>query len=208
MGLFVKKIVPDSAPLYTLGTDKTVLVAGLGNPGKEYAKTRHNAGFMAVDLFVSQNNGQWQEKKDLRCFVADVRLPGTRVLVIKPNTFMNLSGEAVGALQRFYKIANTDTLVVYDEFDIPFGTIKTKVGGGYAGHNGVKSVATCIGEDFGRLRIGIGNGDPKRKAGDSVLDRFTPDEENNLSLVLKEASAIIMEFSVGGLLSTETRDIL
>jgi PTH1 family peptidyl-tRNA hydrolase len=208
MGLFVKKIVPDSTPLYSLGNEKTRLIVGLGNPGTEYAGTRHNVGFMAVDLFVSQNDGIWHEKKDLKCAVADVRLAGARVLVIKPSTFMNLSGEAVGAVQRFYKLYNADTLVVHDEFDIPLGTIKTKVGGGHAGHNGIKSASQHIGEDYGRLRIGIGHGDPKRKAGDSVLGKFSADEQAVLPQVLKESSAIITEFIFGNGLPTETRSVL
>jgi|SRR5579862_6855931 len=210
MALFQKKpSVTDSAPLYSLGANKTVLVIGLGNPGKEYAKTRHNIGFEAIELFAKQNDFPgWISKKDLKCQLNIANIGSTRVILCKPETFMNNSGEAALAVQQFYKIANSQTIVVYDELAIPFGQIRTRVGGSDAGNNGIKSLINIVGEDFGRLRIGIGAQQSiKAEASDFVLGSFNKEERSSLPSVLNEASVIITEYVFGSSLPHETRTV-
>ncbi len=159
MGLFDRKRTSfDSvAPLYTVGNSKTLLVIGLGNPGQEYAGNRHNLGFMVLDKYhASHDFSGWVAKKDLGCELATGQIGSTRVLLAKPMTFMNNSGESAQKLQKFYRVYNQETVVVHDELDIDFGTIRTRIGGGSAGHNGIKSLTETLGEDYGRIRIGIG----------------------------------------------------
>jgi PTH1 family peptidyl-tRNA hydrolase len=209
MGLFYKRELPQSGIQYNIGLEQVKLIVGLGNVGKEYENTRHNAGFMAVDAFVASKEGQWSEKKALKAFVADLKDGQTRIVVIKPTTLMNLSGEAVRAVQAYFKITNTDTLVVYDELDVNFGTLRLRQGGGSAGHNGVKSVSGAIGEDYGRIRIGIG---PKKPAqmdsADFVLQKFSKAEEAELPTMTTEVGSVITEFIYGGQLADETRKYL
>src|SRR3989344_602311 len=159
MALFQKKPdVSNSAPLYTIGLNKSLLIVGLGNPGKDYVDTRHNIGFASVDNFVKQHElSDWVEKRDLKCLHSSGMVGDKRVIVIKPTTFMNLSGAAVGAVAHFYKINPADIVVIHDELDVPFGQIRSRQGGGPAGHNGIKSIIERVGEDFGRIRIGIAN---------------------------------------------------
>jgi len=200
MGLFDRKKTSfyESDPLYTLGNSQTLLVVGLGNVGTKYDKTRHNAGFMAIDRYKEAHElADWIEKKDFKCFISMGDVGSTRVILIKPTTLMNLSGEAVQKVQNFYKIAPQDTLVVHDELDIDFGTIRTKNSGGSAGHNGIKSVIQQTGKEFGRIRIGVG---PKKPAtmdsADFVLQNFTKEQLELLPKTLKEISAVIDERTV------------
>jgi peptidyl-tRNA hydrolase, PTH1 family len=211
MAFFQKKPqMGDSIQYYTLGLNKTILVVGLGNIGKEYDGTRHNIGFEAVDRFTADSNfPAWVEKKDLRCHLTSAQLGETKVIVIKPTTLMNLSGEAVQAVLSFYKINPDKILVIHDELDIPFGQIRTRMGGGSAGHNGIKSVTKFLGEDYGRVRIGIG---PKTHeqmdSADFVLSRFSKEQQAQMDNLTKEASAIISEYAYGGELANETRNAL
>jgi peptidyl-tRNA hydrolase, PTH1 family len=211
MALFHKK--PDtgsSAPFYTLGLHKTVLVIGLGNPGKKYDGTRHNIGFAAVDaLAQSQDLTDWANKKDLKSLVVTGNVGSSRVILCKPTTFMNLSGEAVQAVSHFYKVAPDSIVVVHDELDIPFGQIRTRVGGSDAGHNGIKSLVAHIGEDFGRVRIGAGPKKPNQiESSDYVLAPFSETEQAQLPNLLKETTAILTEFIHGAELPHETRSFL
>jgi PTH1 family peptidyl-tRNA hydrolase len=213
MGLFQKKFTNTSshAPLYTLGDQKSILIVGLGNPGKEYVGTRHNVGFDAVDNLVTSHSefDAWITKKDLRCQQTSATIGGTKVIVIKPTTFMNLSGEAVQAVQNFYKISSSNTIVVADELDIPFGQIKTKVGGGSAGHNGIKSIMQHCGENFGRIRIGIDSEQrTKNDEKDFVLKKFSNDEQTNLADLNREVVSILTEYIYSLQLATETRNII
>jgi PTH1 family peptidyl-tRNA hydrolase len=211
MGLFVKRSeVGTHLPLYTTGATKTVLLAGLGNPGKEYTGTRHNIGFVAADELASYLNlGSWTLKKDLKCELATGVVGDTRVLVIKPTTFMNLSGEAVQAVIQFYKLDVASVLVIHDELDIDFGKIRTSVGGSAAGHNGIKSLIEHIGEDFGRVRIGVG---PKKPAqmdsADFVLGKFTAPQQKELPDLLKETVSIVSDYIASGELYVETRTVI
>ena len=211
MGLIQKKpYVTSSAPAYTIGATKALLIIGLGNPGKEYQNTRHNIGFAAVDNLAKQNDfPAWTEKRDLKCLITQANLGENRVVLCKPTTFVNLSGEAAQAVQRFYRVYNQNTLAVYDELAIPFGQLRTRVGGSDAGHNGVKSLIRYLGEDFGRLRIGVGSEAAKKaNAADYVLKKFTKEEQGHLPQILKEANALITEFIFSDNLLHETRTAL
>lgn len=195
---------------FTLGQNKTIVVAGLGNIGKEYEGTRHNIGFAAVDRFAKDHDfPAWIEKKDLKCHFTMAQLGESKVIAIKPTTLMNLSGEAVQAVLHFYKASPDHLAVVHDELDIPFGQIRTRTGGGSAGHNGIKSVTQHLGEEYGRIRIGIG---PKthenQDSADFVLARFNADEQDQMKNLTREASAILSEFVYGGELPHETRTFI
>ncbi len=212
MGLFVKKTETgaNAAPLYTLGSQKTVLIVGLGNIGKEFDGTRHNIGFFSVDALVKdQGFPEWIVKRDLKCHFTDQNLGDTRVILIKPTTLMNNSGQAVQAVQHFYKITNSQTLVVHDELDINFGQIRTRVGGSDAGNNGIKSLIQHIGEDFRRVRIGIKNDLlQKQDSADFVLAKFNKDEQAKLPDLSREVVSILTEYVFGGDLNHETRSFL
>jgi PTH1 family peptidyl-tRNA hydrolase len=201
----------DPVNYVTLGLNKTLLIVGLGNIGKEYDNTRHNIGFAVVDEFVRKNDlGGWTEKKDLKCHLASGQLGETRVMVVKPATLMNLSGEAVLAVAQFYKIPPQSIVVVQDELDIDFGQIRTRIGGSSAGHNGIKSVSKLLGdENYGRIRIGIGPKHPAQMdSADFVLQKFSDKEQKETPALLKEATAILSEYIYGGQLATETRSFL
>ncbi|HSW99655.1 MAG TPA: aminoacyl-tRNA hydrolase [Patescibacteria group bacterium] len=213
MALFQRRPqLGDSIQFYTLGQNKTVLIVGLGNPGKDYDHTRHNIGFAAIDAFVEANSEfeQWVAKKDLKCLQASATMGDTRVIVIKPTTFMNLSGEAVQAVASFYKIPAEKIIVVHDELDILFGQIRLRIGGSSAGHNGLKSIIQHMGEGFGRVRIGIGPKEPEQMDGaDFVLARFSKEQQGHMSELLRESNAILSEAAYGaGNLPQETHNFL
>ena len=209
MALFQKR--PDlgssSIQYYTLGQHKTILIVGLGNIGEEYASTRHNIGFAAVDSFVRANDfPAWIVKKDLKCLLSDKQIGDSRVIVMKPATLMNLSGEAVQAVVHFYKLNPEHLAVIHDELDIPFGQIRMRVGGSSAGHNGIKSVTKYIGEQYGRVRIGIGpKTDERMDSADFVLGKFPSEQQAHINDLTTETNDILSEFVYGGKLSTETR---
>ncbi|HYH36071.1 MAG TPA: aminoacyl-tRNA hydrolase [Candidatus Saccharimonadales bacterium] len=202
----------DPTNYYTVGLNKTVLIAGLGNPGKEYQETRHNIGFMCIDDFVGKTDGmeEWVRKKDLKCLLSTGRLGDTRVLAVKPATFMNLSGEAVAAVINFYKLNADHIIVVHDELDIDFGQIRLRQGGSDAGHNGIKSVTQHIGEDYGRIRIGVGPKKPAAiKSEDFVLQKFSAEQLEQLPNLTREVSAILTEYLYGDQnLPHDTRNFL
>ncbi len=211
MGLFQKKPqVSSSAPLYTLGLQKNLIIVGLGNPGKEYDGTRHNIGFTTVDALASKLEfPAWVEKKDLKCLITFQTINDTRAILVKPTTFMNLSGEAVQAVAHFYKIQEESIIVVHDELDIPFGQIRLRRGGSAAGHNGVKSLIEHLGENFGRVRIGIQNDiAAKADSKDFVLGKFTKEEQEHLPELLRETNAILSEYIHGQPVTAETRTFL
>lgn len=209
MGLFQRRPqTGDTIQYYTLGQNNTVLVVGLGNPGTEYDGTRHNIGFACLDAFAKANDfGPWIAKKTLKSVQAEATLGGTRVILIKPSTFMNLSGEAAAATAHFYKIPADRIVAIYDELDIPFGQIRSRTGGSSAGHNGVKSLIQHIGEDFGRVRVGIGPKQPEQiDSAGFVLARFSPDQQKELKSLTQETSAILSEYIFSGqALPAETR---
>ena len=213
MGLFQRRPqVSDPITMhYTTGMDKTVLLVGLGNPGKEYDGTRHNIGFACLDAFVAKTEGmgEWTDKKSLKCKLVSGQVGATRVYAIKPETFMNSSGEAVQAVAAYYKIPLEKIIIIHDELDVKFGNIRTRTGGSSAGHNGVKSVTQHIGEDTGRIRIGIGPKKPTQMdSSDFVLAKFGTKEIEQLPNVKREVTAILSEYLFGIKLPTETRDFL
>jgi PTH1 family peptidyl-tRNA hydrolase len=167
-----------------------LLVAGLGNPGREYADTRHNVGFMVADELARRHGGSWRAK--FSGDLAEMRLDGLRLAVLKPQTYMNESGRSVGAAVRFFKVEPEALLVVHDEVDLEPGRLQARLGGGLAGHNGLRSVAQHLGTpEFARLRIGVGRperGDP-RPVADFVLSPFSP-EVNVEGLVARAADAV------------------
>lgn len=196
---------------YTMGQNKNILVVGLGNPGKEYDLTRHNVGYLCVDEFVSKSDEMedWINKKDLKCLISGGRIGEKRIIAMKPTTFMNLSGEAVLAVMDFYKIHPDDIVVIHDELDINFGQIRLRKGGSSAGHNGVKSVSKLIGEEYGRIRVGIGPKSPEQiSSEDYVLQKFNTGEQEQLSNLSKEVSAILSEYIFGDQLPHDTRNFL
>lgn len=134
--------------------NKPFLVVGLGNPGAQYVNTRHNVGFMAVDVLAGEN-ASWKSEKN--ALTARVDINGKRIIFAKPQTFMNNSGVAVAALMTFYKIPLENIVVVHDDMDIPVGDCREKIGGGSAGHNGIRSIDAHIGREYRRIRIGIGH---------------------------------------------------
>ena len=167
-----------------------LLVAGLGNPGREYAATRHNVGFMVADELARRHGGSWRGKFSGE--LAEVRLNGLRLGILKPQTYMNESGRSVSAAVRFFKVAPESVLVVHDEVDLEPGRLQVRTGGGLAGHNGLRSVAQHLGTgEFGRVRIGVGRperGDP-RPVADFVLSPFLPDVDV-AALVGRAADAV------------------
>ena len=167
-----------------------LLVAGLGNPGREYARTRHNVGHMVADELARRQSGSFRSKFSGE--LSEVRLDGSRVALLKPLTYMNESGRSVGAAVRFFKLPAEQLLVVHDEVDLDLGRLQARRGGGLAGHNGLRSVAQHVGTpEFARLRIGVGRperGD-SRPVADWVLSPFT-DEVDVEALVARAADAV------------------
>lgn len=211
MALFQRKPqVSDPVNYVTLGLNKTLLFVGLGNPGTEYDGTRHNIGFAALDAFAAANDFPgWVNKKDLKCLHTSHQLGDTRVILIKPTTFMNLSGEAVQATANFYKLLPDQITAVYDELDIDFGQIRMRIGGSAAGHNGVKSIIQHLGEDFGRIRIGIGPKLPAQiDSSDFVLQKFSKEQQGHMKELTTESNAILSETAYGSQLPHETRHFL
>lgn len=212
MALFQKKpIVESSAPLYQMGLETTLLIVGLGNIGKEYEDTRHNIGFGVIDNFASKNGfDNWLNKKDLKAQISSATIGSSRVILAKPTTLMNNSGEAVRAVMDFYRIPANKTLVAHDELAIEFGQIRLRTGGSDAGNNGVKSIIQHGGEDTKRMRIGIG---PKKPAqidsADFVLAKFARAEQEHMPNLLQESNSILSEFAHGsGDLPAETRNFI
>jgi|SRR5919108_4319532 PTH1 family peptidyl-tRNA hydrolase len=167
-----------------------LLLAGLGNPGREYECTRHNAGWLVLDELARRHGGSWRSK--FSGSLAGVRLGDARVALLKPETYMNESGRSVGAAARFFKVEPEHLLVVHDDVDLEPGRLQARRGGGLAGHNGLRSLAQHLGsQEFLRLRIGVGRpgrGDP-RSVSDWVLSPFEPDEDAD-ALVRRSADAV------------------
>ncbi len=167
-----------------------LLVAGLGNPGREYAQTRHNVGWMVVDELARRQGGTWRSKFSGQ--LAEVRLDGLRLGLLKPETYMNDSGRSIGAAVRFFKVDPGSLLVVHDDVDLDEGRLQARLGGGLAGHNGLRSIAQTLGsQEFLRLRIGVGRpgrGD-RRSVADYVLAGFDPTVDVE-ALVARSADAV------------------
>jgi PTH1 family peptidyl-tRNA hydrolase len=180
------------------------LVVGLGNPGPEYAGNRHNVGFMVVDLLAARVRARFSRHRKAIAEVAEGRLGfgegSPRLVLVKPMTYMNLSGGPAAALAQFYKIPVDRTIAVHDELDIPYGILRLKVGGGEGGHNGLRSMAKSLGsKDFFRVRVGIGRPPGRQDPADFVLRDFTATERKELELVVDRAADAVEAIIVRGL---------
>lgn len=177
------------------------LVVGLGNPGREYRETRHNVGFMVIDQLCKEM-GTSMSKVQAKALVGLGKLEGQRVVVAKPQTFMNLSGQAVGGLVRFYKIPQTNLIIVHDDLDLPLGTLRIRPNGGSAGQKGVASTIQQLGtQEFARLRFGIGRPPGQMDPSAYVLQRFSNAELEMLGAVLDRCVSAIRTFIRDGVVT-------
>lgn len=196
---------------FTVGQNTILMLVGLGNPEQKYEGSRHNIGFEIIDSFVSKYDemSDWVGKRDLKCLFSSGRIGDSQVIAVKPTTFMNHSGEAVALAVNFYKIQHQHLAVIHDELDIEFGNIRTRYGGSSAGHNGIKSVSSHIGEDYGRVRIGIGPKFPDQiDSADFVLQVFNAKEQKQMINLKRESVALLSEFIYSKSLSQETRTFI
>jgi len=181
-----------------------LLVVGLGNPGREYERTRHNAGWLVLDELARRHGGSWRSK--FSGSLAEVRLDGLRLALLKPETYMNDSGRSVGAAARFFKVEPGGLLVVHDDVDLEPGRLQARLGGGLAGHNGLRSLAQHLGsQDFLRLRIGVGRpgrGD-RRSVSDWVLSAFAP--EDDVEAVVSRSADAVETIASEGLVTAQAR---
>ncbi|HEY7149626.1 MAG TPA: aminoacyl-tRNA hydrolase [Gaiellaceae bacterium] len=181
-----------------------LLVAGLGNPGRQYEHTRHNAGWMVIDELARRHDGSFRSKFDGQ--LSEIRLDGLRVALIKPETYMNVSGKSISAAQRFFKVEPESLLVVHDDVDLEPGRLQARAGGGLAGHNGLRSIASALGtQEFLRLRVGVGRpgrGD-RRPVADYVLSGFEP--EMDVEALVSRAADAVESIASAGLESAQQR---
>ncbi|MGW2314060.1 aminoacyl-tRNA hydrolase [Actinomadura luteofluorescens] len=179
------------------------LVVGLGNPGPSYAKNRHNAGFMVLDVLASRAGGRFKSHR-ARADVLEGRLAGTRVVLAKPRTFMNESGGPVKGLRDFYKVPVERVVVVHDELDIPFGAVRLKQGGGDNGHNGLRSVTRSLGaKEYPRVRFGVGRPPGRMDAAAFVLKDFSATERKELDLEIDRAADAVEALLTDGLAAAQ-----
>jgi PTH1 family peptidyl-tRNA hydrolase len=165
-----------------------IAIVGLGNPGPEYERTRHNAGFWFADAVAERWRGSFRTESKFFGQLARVRIEGSEVLLLKPSTFMNRSGQAVQALMQFYKLAPADLLVAHDELDLPAGQMRLKLGGGHGGHNGLRDIHKPLGDGYRRLRIGIGHPGDKNLVLNYVLGRPSKADEDAIHQGLERAA--------------------
>jgi PTH1 family peptidyl-tRNA hydrolase len=174
------------------------LIVGLGNPGKKHQKNRHNIGFMAVDRLAGQNEiplGKVQSKAVL----GNGRIAGQQVILAKPQTYMNRSGDSVGPLVNYYRVPLENVLVIYDELDLPFGTLRLRQSGGSGGHNGMKSIINHLGQDFPRMRLGIGRPPGRMEPADFVLRDFRGQELEVADALLNDAVLAVETYLTDGI---------
>lgn len=185
----------------------TWLIVGLGNPGPRYEATRHNVGQMVIDELAARRSETLRAHK-AQARVAETWLrPGSaKIVLAKPNSFMNVSGGPVSALAQFYGVPPERVIIVHDEIDIPFDTIKLKIGGGHGGHNGVRDVAKALGTaEFARVRVGVGRPPGRQDAADWVLDPFGSTERPQLPLLVSDAADAVETVVAEGLLAAQQR---
>lgn len=175
------------------------LVVGLGNPGSEYERTRHNIGFLVADVLAERVGGRFTVHKKSGADLLQARLDGRQVLIAKPRSFMNLSGRPVAALAKFFSVPATEVIVVHDELDLPFGEIRLKRGGGEGGHNGLRSISSALAtKDYLRTRIGIGRPPGRQDPADFVLKPFATPERKEVPVIVEQAAdAVELLLKVG-----------
>ncbi|MRH86810.1 aminoacyl-tRNA hydrolase [Nocardia sp. SYP-A9097] len=173
----------------TEATAGPVLVVGLGNPGTEYERTRHNVGFMVADLLAERVGGRFTVHKKSGADLLEARLDGRKVLIAKPRSFMNLSGRPVAALAKFFSVPATEVIAIHDELDLPFGVIRLKQGGGEGGHNGLRSMSQALTtKDYLRVRFGIGRPPGRQDPADYVLKPFSAPERKEVPVIVEQAA--------------------
>ena len=183
-----------------------LLVVGLGNPGENYARTRHNVGFMVADVLAARLGSKFKTHKRSGAEIVTGRLAGHAVVLAKPRCYMNESGRQVGPLAKFYSVSAADVLIIHDELDIDFGRIRLKLDGGEGGHNGLRSIANALGtKDFQRVRIGIGRPPGRKDPAAFVLETFSAAERAEVPTICEQAAdatELLIEF---GLESAQNR---
>jgi peptidyl-tRNA hydrolase, PTH1 family len=185
--------------------DERQLIVGLGNPGPRYAGTRHNIGFEVVGLLAERLGGKFKAHKG-RCDVVEGRLAGAPVVLAKPKSYMNISGGPVVSISRFYKVPVERIVVVHDELDLPFGSLRLKRGGGHGGHNGLRSISTALGNrEYLRVRFGIGRPPGRQDPADFVLREFTPAERKELPFLVDRAADAVELLIAQGLEAAQNR---
>jgi PTH1 family peptidyl-tRNA hydrolase len=175
-------------------SDEPWLVAGLGNPGKEYAGNRHNVGFRVADLLASRVGAKFGRSKRAQAEVAEGRLGfgGPRLVLVKPLTYMNLSGAPVVSLAQFFKVPVDNVIAVHDELDVPFGEVRAKRGGGEGGHNGLRSMSKSLSsKEYARVRVGIGRPPGRQDPADYVLSDFSATERKELDFLVDRAADVV-----------------
>ncbi|MFJ1458031.1 aminoacyl-tRNA hydrolase [Nocardia wallacei] len=171
------------------GPPRPALVVGLGNPGPEYERTRHNVGFLVADVLAGRVGGRFTVHKKSGADLLEARLDGRKVLLAKPRTYMNVSGRPVAALARFFSVPADEVIVVHDELDLPFGAIRLKRGGGEGGHNGLRSVSSALTtKDYLRVRFGIGRPPGRQDPADFVLKPFSSVERKEVPVLVEQAA--------------------
>ena len=174
-------------------TERTLIrmIVGLGNPGPEYAQTRHNAGFWFVDLLAERHGGSFRAERKFSGELATVRVEGADILLLKPQTFMNRSGGSVQAAAAYLKIPAEQVLVAHDELDLPPGDVRLKLGGGHGGHNGLRNLIAHLGPEFWRLRLGIGHPGNRAEVIDYVLQRASREDELLIRTAVTDAADVM-----------------
>lgn len=186
------------------------LIVGLGNIGREYAETRHNIGFKIVDYLAKDTGVEFTKQSTIFKDMELARNPNGGFILLKPHTMMNLSGRAVEAAAYFYRIGAQDIWVIHDDFDLEFGTLRIRQGGSSGGHNGLKSIIHAMGEDFGRVRVGVGNSELKNPLPSDVfvLSKFNPSEEKQLDQIIEQTATIVENHINDGELKDTTFKLL
>jgi len=184
-------MIPDTPAPY--------LIVGLGNPGREYRLTRHNIGFLLVDRLAEKLSVSFS-RVESKALVTKAEYSGSKLILVKPQTYMNLSGQAVGSLLNFYKVPRQNLLVAYDDVDLPLGTIRIRPGGGSAGQKGMASIIERLGsQEFPRLRLGIGRPPGRMQAADYVLQEFSKADAEFLPILLDRGVEAVQAFVTHGL---------
>lgn len=176
------------------------LIVGLGNPGSEYTETRHNAGFWFVEELAAANGAQFRVDKKFHGEVAKINIAGRDIWLLKPQTFMNRSGQSIHSMMSFYRLSADNILVAHDELDLEAGDIRLKTGGGHGGHNGLRDTIAHLGtKDFHRLRIGIGHPGNKNQVSDYVLHRPSQDDRITIDAAISNAQAVLPLLAEGAM---------
>lgn len=208
MPLFYKQHLTQTQKYYHVSGNNRKLIVGLGNIGEKYHGTRHNVGFFCLNSFAKEHDFlPWTAKKDFSCLFSKKLIGETDIILAKPTTYMNRSGEALSKISRFYQIDPKSILVIHDDLDIPFGQIRTRLSGSDAGNKGIRSINAQIGTNYGRIRIGIGSSS-KVPAEKYVLTQFNEQEQVHLPALAREVVSICTDFIFSGQLVSETRSFL